>query len=227
MSSSENQTSSSMLQAPVSRTLLLMSAPISLGMLSTFLFQVLDTYFVGKLGAMPLAALGFAATVYFLLVGLFMGMAVGVSSLVGGALGQGDEHLARRYTTLSIVISIVLSVALSGLGLVTVEPLFSLLGAKSKLIPLIREYMEVLYYGLPFLIFGFFGLVGVFVALSLSNLLSAIVASRLMKRYFVRVGSGLSEARPVDDYLADWRYISQRIRGIHSSPTAKQKTTSE
>ena len=53
------------------KALISMSLPISIGMLSIFLFQVVDTYFVGQLGANALAALSFASTVYFLMVGLF------------------------------------------------------------------------------------------------------------------------------------------------------------
>ena len=60
---------SDLLSGSTSKALLSMSVPISIGMLSTFLFQVIDTYFVGQLGANELAALSFASTVYFLLVG--------------------------------------------------------------------------------------------------------------------------------------------------------------
>ena len=52
-----------LLRFPVSRMLLLMTAPISVGMLSTFLFQVVDTYLVGKLGPGELAALGFSTPI--------------------------------------------------------------------------------------------------------------------------------------------------------------------
>ncbi len=58
------------------KALISMSLPISIGMLSTFLFQVIDTYFVGQLGGKALAALSFASTFYFLLVGLFIGLSL-------------------------------------------------------------------------------------------------------------------------------------------------------
>ncbi len=155
--SSESPGSDPMRSASVARTLLSMSAPISLGMLATFLFQVVDTFFVGQLGPSELAALGFAATAYFLAVALFMGMAVGVSSLVGNALGQGDEHLARRYATVSSLLAAAVAIALCGIGLATLRPLFRLLGAGPELIPLIAEYMSILYYGLPLLVVGLVG----------------------------------------------------------------------
>lgn len=156
-SSKANAKSNALLVAPVNRTLLLMSAPISLGMLSTFLFQVVDTYFVGQLGGPELAALGFSATAYFLAVALFMGMAVGISSLVGNAMGQGDLHRARRYTTVALAVALAGAATLSALGLATLEPLFTALGADAALLPLIAEYMTVLYCGLPLLTIGIAG----------------------------------------------------------------------
>ncbi len=72
-----------LLRDKTSKALISMSLRISIGMLSTFLFQVIDTYFVNQLGANALAALGFASTVYFLLVGLFIGLSVGVSIIIG------------------------------------------------------------------------------------------------------------------------------------------------
>ena len=57
-----------LIKGKTNKVLLSMSLPISIGMLSTFLFQVVDTYFVGQLGANELAALSFASTIYFLVV---------------------------------------------------------------------------------------------------------------------------------------------------------------
>ena len=148
---------SPLLSGPVTPTLLKMAGPISLGMLSTFLFQVVDTYFVGQLGPNELAALGFSATTYFLAVALFMGMAVGVSALVGKARGEGDRVLSARYATVALGVALAVSVCLSALGLVLLEPTFVLLGATPELIPLIDQYMSTLYFGLPLLIVGLVG----------------------------------------------------------------------
>ncbi len=65
------------------KVLVSMSVPISMGMLSTFLFQIVDTIFVGQLGAEAVTALSFSSTLFFLLVGTFIGLAVGVSIRVG------------------------------------------------------------------------------------------------------------------------------------------------
>ncbi len=49
-----------LLEKPVKQALLTMAAPAAIGMLMTFLFQLVDTYFIGQLGTAELAAISFA-----------------------------------------------------------------------------------------------------------------------------------------------------------------------
>ena len=142
---------SDLLEAPVNRVLLLMASPISIGMLSTFLFQVIDTYFVGKLGAKELAALGFASSIYLLLVNLFMGIAVGLSALVGRSLGENNQGQARSYTLLAVLFTLLLSSFLSLVGILGMRPLFHFLGADPQTLFFIEQYMFVIFLGLPIL----------------------------------------------------------------------------
>ncbi len=146
-----------MLEKDTGRALVSMSVPISLGMLSTFLFQVIDTYFVGQLGAEALAALSFASTVYFLMVGLFIGLSVGVSILVGSAQGQGNLNEIQSTATLGLMIGVSVTTVLAWALVAWMDPLFSLLGASHEILPLIRAYMVPLVMGMPLLTFGLVG----------------------------------------------------------------------
>ena len=131
-----------------------MSLPISVGMLSTFLFQVIDTYFVGQLGADALAALSFASTVYFLLVGLFIGLSVGVSIIIGIATGAQDLDKVRKTTLIAIGMCFILASICSILGITFVDTIFQFLGAEAAVLPLIRAYIIPLLIGIPLLTTG-------------------------------------------------------------------------
>ena len=152
-----SETNNPMIDTPVNTMLLRMSAPISLGMLSTFLFQIVDTYFVGQLGSPELAVLAYSATVYLVFVSVFMGLSVGVSSVVAKAAGAGQTSRAQGVAVVALVAVIILSVVLSGLGYLYIDPTFSALGAESALLPLISEYMQILYLSFPFLMLGIVG----------------------------------------------------------------------
>jgi len=144
-------TQDQLLSRPIPQMLLRMAAPIALGMLSTFTFQVVDTWFVGRLGADALAALGFAGSIYLLLVSLCVGVAVGVSSLVASALGRGDAEGARQTAMVSMTVVSLVVTALSVAGIVASGPLFRALGAPPELLAPIDDYMRWIFAGLPLL----------------------------------------------------------------------------
>lgn len=154
---SERHASDPMTAAPVGHVLIGMAAPIALGMLSTFLFQIVDTYFVGKLGSAELAALAFSSTAYLVLVSVFMGLSVGVSSVVARAAGSDQGGRANRMATIALGLALALSVGLCLLARSLISPMFSLLGAGEELLPLVRQYMGILYLGFPFLMLGIVG----------------------------------------------------------------------
>ncbi|MEM9629808.1 MAG: MATE family efflux transporter [Pseudomonadota bacterium] len=151
------ETERTLTEAPVNTLLVKMAAPISVGMISTFLFQIVDTYFVGLLGPAELAALTFASNTYLVLVSIFIGVSVGVSAVIAKAVGAGKMKHARTLTTLALSAVLVLSVLLSIIGGQTINPMFVALGAGSDTLPLVASYMSVLYFGLPLLMIGIVG----------------------------------------------------------------------
>lgn len=143
-----------LLKDKTKKALVSMSLPISIGMLSTFLFQVIDTYFVGQLGADELAALSFSSTVYFLLVGLFIGLSVGVSIIIGKAKGGGELDKIRKTTWIALSLCLMLSILISFLVIFFIESFFSMLGAGEDILPLIKAYTIPLLVGMPLLTTG-------------------------------------------------------------------------
>ncbi len=82
-----------------------------------------------------------------------MGVSVGISTKIGRLLGSGgDNHTAARFATHGLLLALVLMVTASGIGLLTLEPLFSLIGASPELLPIIKQYMSVWYLAIPLLV---------------------------------------------------------------------------
>ena len=65
---------------------------------------------------------------------------------------------ARRLATDSLLLSFLITAALCFVGVLTIEPLFLLLGAPADMIPLIRGFMIILYSGVPFVVVGMVGM---------------------------------------------------------------------
>jgi len=140
-----------LLREPTHKVLKKMALPISLGMLSTILFQVVDTYFVGTLGPEELTALGFASTLYFMLIGLYIGFSIGVSVIIGSFFGQDDLASVKRTSSIALLLSFVLSAVLSFVGFISLSHIYAFLGATPAQLVHISAYMKPVFAGLPFL----------------------------------------------------------------------------
>lgn len=125
-----------------------LAAPLVIGILSVFLFQIVDTWFIGQLGAPELAAMGFCFPVVFAAQNFAIGLGGGTSAVIARAVGARDDSKVRRLTTDAVLLALASMGILSAVGLMTIEPLFSAMGAGPELIPLITDYMVPIYIAL-------------------------------------------------------------------------------
>ena len=117
------------------------------GMFAITAFNLTDTYFVSKLGTNELAAMGFTFPVIMVIGSITGGIGIGSSSVVARALGKNNHHEINRTTTDGIILSIIIVVIISLIGLLTIDPLFSILGADSTILPIVKDYMSIWYMG--------------------------------------------------------------------------------
>jgi len=115
-------------------------------------FNLADTYFVSRLGTVPLAALSFTFPVVMTVGSIAVGLGVGAASVISRAIGRGDRGLVRRLTTHSLLLAVVAVGLFCLVGLVTIDPLFRLLGADGPVLAQVRQYMQIWYLGMVFLV---------------------------------------------------------------------------
>ena len=147
-----------MVADPVGSALFRLLLPMIPGTLSIVLFNLADTFFVGRLGALQLAAMSFSFPVVLVSGGLSMGLGIGTTAHISRALGAGDRELAKRISSQAHLLAFLIVLTLAVAGLLTIEPLFRALGADSSTLPLIRTYMTIWYSGLPFVILPMIGM---------------------------------------------------------------------
>jgi putative MATE family efflux protein len=135
-------------EGPVVKSLMDLTLPMILGMLGMVVFNLADTYFVGKLGKDELAAMSFTFPVIMVIGSIAMGMGIGVAVLVSRAIGEGCQEKVQRLTTDSIILSLLIVLALIIVGMLTIDPVFKFLGATEDILPLIKEYLMIWYPGM-------------------------------------------------------------------------------
>lgn len=137
--------------------MLKLAGPMVLGMSAIFMFQAIDTLFVGQLGVLPLAALGFTLPVTLGVLSASIGIGVGTTAVIARALGKGDTEQVRRLTTDALLLGLALVTCIAMLGLLTIDPLFRAMGATDDTLPLIHDYMVPWYAGVGFLVIPMVG----------------------------------------------------------------------
>lgn len=142
---------------PIPQTLRQLAYPMMLGIVSIMLFNIVDTFYIGQLGAKELTALSFTFPVVLTIMSLSHGLGLGTSATVARAIGQGDRDQVQQLTLHGLLLAFCLVMLVSLLGLFTIEPLFKLLGAESELLPLIREYMQIWYPAVGFIVIPMVG----------------------------------------------------------------------
>ena len=136
-------------EGPVASNLRRQATPFALGLIALFSFETVDLFFIGQLGDAPLAAISFTLPVIWLLHGIGIGFEAGAASCVSRAIGTDRQNLARRLTTDTVVLGALAALVLCLIGLTTIDPVFSALGAPAELMPQITAYMQVWYWVEP------------------------------------------------------------------------------
>lgn len=147
-----------LVEGPIGPILTRLAVPMGLGIVFIIALNLADTYFVGQLGTDELAAMSFTFPVVTLVMSVVMGVGIGSTSALAREIGAGDEQAIRRLATHAIMLAIVIVVLVSGLGLLTQDLTFELLGAEPRIMPLLAEYMTIWYLGAVFLVVPMIGM---------------------------------------------------------------------
>ena len=122
---------------------------MAIGLVAIISFDVVDLFFVSRLGDAPLAAISFTFPVIWFLGSIAIGYEAGAASCVSRAAGEGDVHRSARLTTDAVLLAGLATLVLCAIGLLTIDPVFSALGATDDLMPLITDYMSIWYWTEP------------------------------------------------------------------------------
>jgi putative MATE family efflux protein len=129
-----------------------MAGPMLVGLVSVMSISVVDTYFVGQLGTLPLAAMSYSFPVIFFVGGITMGLSAATSSVVSRAVGGDDELEANELTSHAFLLALLLVTTTIAVGFPFITGVFELLGTTPEAMPLVMDYMTVWLFGMFFFV---------------------------------------------------------------------------
>lgn len=125
--------------------------PTILSVLGGTVNVMADSVMVGNLlGGDGLAAITLCTPVYLLFCTMGSLVASGAGALASIALGKTQEQESRQYYTWSFLLMLLLGTAATAAGLMFLDPLVGLLGAKNATAALVRDYLQISILGCVF-----------------------------------------------------------------------------
>lgn len=146
------------LEGNLFRHITVMALTSSVGLMAIFAVDFIDMVFIAMLGNAELAAaVGYAGAILFFTTSFGIGMAIAAGALVAGALGMGDEELAKAQAAAALVWGVIFGSLFAAAVWLNLERLAALLGATGETLDLAVLYLRIIVPSLPFLIVGMVG----------------------------------------------------------------------
>ncbi len=140
-----------------SKALWSLAIPIMFGMGIQTLYNLVDMIFIGRLGGHAITGIAFNMPLFFLVLGLTMGLGTGVTASIARFIGQDNKKEADNSAEHAVFMAVLISLTLSSIGLLFGKTILALFGAEGEILSLGWEYLHVMCVGMPFMIFsGFF-----------------------------------------------------------------------
>ncbi|MEA3448288.1 MAG: MATE family efflux transporter [Bacteroidota bacterium] len=151
------KTNKNLTEGKIGNQLFHLAWPMLFGMLGMVIFNLADTYFLGKLGVHQLAAMGFCFPVVMFINSLSQGIGIGTSSLISRNIITGKRSEVKLMASRAILLGVTVVLMFVIAGISTIRPLFSMLGASNQILPYINDYMSIWYYGVLFVVIPMIG----------------------------------------------------------------------
>lgn len=140
-----------MLDTPVPRLVFKMALPTIVSMLVMSFYNMADTYFVSHLGTAATGAVGINLSLMSFIQMLGTALAMGANSFIARLLGQKRNEDAAKVLSVAFFLSVGIGLVTLVLGLLFMEPLVVLMGARDEVIPYAMDYATYILLAAPFM----------------------------------------------------------------------------
>lgn len=132
-----------------------LAVPTIISMLVTTFYNMVDTFFVGKINNQATAAVGVVFSVMTLIQALGFFFGHGSGNYISRKMGERDYESAEKMASFSFFISFFVGILVSVLCIIFMEPLAIWLGSTKTILPYTLEYMRIILLGTPFIMSSF------------------------------------------------------------------------
>ena len=121
--------------------------PASVGSLFQTFYNLVDTWFAGRISAEAIGAIAKSFPIYFVIIAVGVGIGAATNASIGNLLGAKKTNQASLLVAQSVVFAIIISIIVTLFGLNASNFLLSVMGSDPQSIILTREYLDIIFYG--------------------------------------------------------------------------------
>lgn len=137
------------LEGNMSKVILTLGAPIMFNNFIQTLYNLADTFWVSKLGTMPMAAMTLVSPVIFLTLSIGTGINVAGTALISQYIGSNDEEKSIKVSTQMFTFSIVLSIILGIIGYFLTPFIVTFMGGQDEIFTYSSQYLTIMFWEIP------------------------------------------------------------------------------
>ena len=124
--------------------------PMSIGYFFNTMYNVVDSFYAGRISTEALAAMALSFPVFFIIIAISGGLARGASALIANAIGANNKEEEATLSGQVFSLACICAVGVSIVGLNAASPLFKILGASGSYLDLATGYTTPLFIGAVF-----------------------------------------------------------------------------
>ncbi|MBD1157418.1 MATE family efflux transporter [Pelagibacterales bacterium SAG-MED20] len=121
--------------------------PASVGSLFQTFYNLVDTWFAGRISAEAISAIAKSFPIYFTIIAVGVGIGAATNACIGNLIGEKKLNKASLFIAQSVVFALVTSVVVTLFGLNASSFLLTVMGSDATGIVLTREYLDIIFYG--------------------------------------------------------------------------------
>ena len=140
-----------MTETSVEKLILRLSVPTIISMLVTNIYNMADTFFVGKLGTSASAAIGIVFSLMTINQALGFMCGHGCGSNISRKLGNKQGDAAIKFASTGFFMSLFLGVLIMIIGIIFMEPLLRIMGSTDTIMPYAKSYGICILLSAPFM----------------------------------------------------------------------------
>ena len=143
------------LKGNIAKTLIILGWPLMIGGLLHTMYNLIDTFWLGKLGKEAITAPANTWPIIWLMMSLGMGAAIAAVALVSQYTGAQEKEMANKAASQVFGFISIVAVIIGILGFLFSPYILTFISVPSEIFDIVLEYLRIIFLDIPFMFVTF------------------------------------------------------------------------